>query len=110
MFMLAPSYTYGPFSGGLMFVGRGKTNVNSTNPYWAPADMQVHLNLNWEFAPGATLSVNVHNLANKLTANGHLDQGDLAGLQGNGLVNGLPVGTIGANNGRTTLLGLNYAF
>lgn len=110
MYMLAPSYSYGSFSGGLMFVGRGKTNVNSTTPYWAPADMQVHLNLNWEFAPGATVSLNVHNLANKLTANGHLDQGDLAGLQANGLVNGLPVGTIGANNGRTTVLGLNYAF
>ena len=110
MYMLAPSYQIGDFNGGLMFVGRGRTNVNGSSEYWAPADMEVHLNLGWEFMAGATVSLNVHNLFNKLSAGGHLDQGSLASLQGNGTVNGLPVGTIGANNGRTVVLGLNYEF
>lgn len=110
MWMIAPSYSMGNLRGGLMFVGRGRTNVNSSDPYWAPSDVQVHLNLSWEFMPNATVGLNVHNLFNKLTAYGHLDQGSLGALQGNGSVNGLPVGTIGANNGRTTVLSLNYAF
>lgn len=110
LYMLAPTYEYGAFQGGLMFVGRGRTNVNSSSTYWAPSDVQVHLNLGWEIAPGATVTLNVHNLFDKLSAGGHLDQGSLASLQGNGSVNGLPVGTIGANNGRAVVLGLNYSF
>jgi outer membrane receptor protein involved in Fe transport len=110
MYMLAPSYQIGDFTGGVMFVGRGRTNVNSGSEYWAPADMQVHLNLGWEFVPGASVTLNVHNLFNKLSAGGHLDQGSLASLQGNGAVGGLPVGTIGAVNGRAVVLGLNYDF
>jgi outer membrane receptor protein involved in Fe transport len=110
MWMIAPSYSYGPVQGGLMFVGRGKTNVNSGSSYWAPADMMVHLNLSWEFAPGATVSLNVHNLLDTLSSGGHLDQGGLASLQGNGQIGNQYVGTIGANNGRTAVLGFNYAF
>lgn len=110
MWMVAPTYTMGNLRGGLMFVGRGKSNVNTASEYWAPADVQVHANLSWEFAPNATLGVSVHNLFNKLTAGGALDQGSLASLQGNGSINGLPVGTIGANNGRTAVLSLNYGF
>ena len=110
MWMVAPSYTVGPFRDGVMVVGRGKTNVNSGSPYWAPADTMVHLNLAWEFAPGATVSLNVHNVFDTLTSGGHLDQGGLGGLQGNGQIGNQYVGTIGANNGRTTVLGLNYAF
>ena len=110
MWMVAPSYSIGAFQGGLMLVGRGKTNVNSSTPYWAPAETQVHLNLGWEFAPNATLTLNVHNLFDKLSSGGHLDQGSLSALQGNGMVNGQYVGTVGAVNGRTTVLGVRYAF
>jgi outer membrane receptor protein involved in Fe transport len=107
MFMLAPSYSIGNFTGGLMIQGRGRTNVNTAPEYWAPGYTLVHLSLSYEFAPGATVSLNVHNLANKLFTSG-LDQGN--GIVGQPQVNGLPVGTVGANNGRTTVLGLNYAF
>lgn len=108
MYMLAPSYDLGRFHASLMFVGRGRTNTNSSSPYWAPADLQIHAGVSWEFAPNATVSLNVHNLTNKLSAYGHLDQGGLGGLTPYG--NGQYVGTIAANNGRTALLGLNYAF
>jgi outer membrane receptor protein involved in Fe transport len=109
MWMLAPSYAYGDFSGGLMFVGRGKTNTNSSSPYWAPSQILTHLNLSWEFAPNATVGLNVHNLTNKQVSSG-LDQGSLAGLQGNGQIGSQYVGTVAANNGRTTVLSFNYAF
>lgn len=105
MYMVAPSYAIGNFTAGLMLQGRGKTNTNSSSPYWAPAYTLIHANLGYEFAPGATVSLNVHNVTNKLFTSG-LDQG---GLPSN-TVNGLPVGTVGANNGRTTVLGLNYTF
>lgn len=110
MYMLAPSYRAGKLTGGLMVVGRGRTNVDTASQYFAPAEVVVHLNLSWEFMPGATVSLNVHNLFDKLLADGHLDQSSLARLQGNGTVNGLPVGSGGVINGRTIVLGLNYAF
>ncbi|MBU6259883.1 MAG: TonB-dependent receptor [Burkholderiales bacterium] len=107
MFMLAPSYSIGNFTAGLMIQGRGRTNVNTAPEYWAPGFTLLHLNLSYEFAPGATVSLNVHNLTNKLFTSG-LDQGN--GILGQPQVNGQPVGTVGANNGRVTVLGLNYAF
>jgi len=108
MYMLAPSYEIGHFIGGLMFVGRGRTNVDTTSQYWTPSEVQIHLNMSWRFARGASVSLNVHNLFNKLLADGHLDQSSLASLQGNGTINGLPVGTGGGVNGRAAVVGINY--
>jgi outer membrane receptor protein involved in Fe transport len=110
MYMLAPSYQIGGFVGGLMFVGRGRTNVDTASQYWTPSEVQVHLNMSWRFAPGASVSLNVHNLFNKLLADGHLDQSSLASLKGNGMINGLPVGTGGVANGRAVVLGVSYDF
>lgn len=110
VWMIAPSYTIGSVHGGLMFVGRGATNLNSSSPYWSPSEVQTHLNLAWEFMPNATVSLNVHNLFNKQYTNGHLDQSSLSALQGDGLINGQYVGTVGAVNGRTAVLDFNYAF
>jgi len=110
MYMLAPSYQVGDFLGGLMFVGRGRTNVDTTSQYWAPSEVQVHLNMSWRFAHGLSVSLNVHNLFNQLLADGHLDQNSLASLQGNGTINGLPVGSGGVVNGRAVVLSLNDDF
>jgi len=110
MYMLAPSYQIGNFAGGVMFVGRGRTNVNTVSQYFTPGEMMVHMNMSWKFLPGATVGLNVHNLFNKLLADGHLNQSSLASLQGNGTINGLPVGTGGVLNGRTVVLSLNYEF
>lgn len=110
MWVIAPSYSIGTVRGGLLFQGRGRTNVNSSATYWAPSETLVHLNFAWEFVPNATVTLNVHNLTNKLTSGGHLDQGSLNDLKGNGTINGQYIGTIGAVNGRTTVLGVNYAF
>ena len=110
MYMVAPSVRWGDFSGGLMFVGRGRTNVDTASRYWSPAEVQVHANLGWEFARGASVGLNVHNLFDRLLADGHLDQSSLASLQGNGSIDGLPVGTGGVPNGRAVVLNLNYDF
>jgi outer membrane receptor protein involved in Fe transport len=110
MYMLAPSYQRGDFTGGVMFVGRGRTNVNTASQYFAPAELLVHMNMSWRFLPRATVGLNVYNVFNKLLADGHLDQSSLAGLQANGTVNGLPVGTGGVINGRAVVLGLNFEF
>lgn len=110
MYMLAPSYQIGNFAGGVMFVGRGRTNVNTVSQYFTPGEMMVHMNMSWKFMPGATVGLNVHNLFNKLLADGHLNQSSLASLQANGTIDGLPVGTGGVLNGRTVVLSLNYEF
>jgi outer membrane receptor protein involved in Fe transport len=109
-YMLAPSCRFGDFAGGVMLVGRGRTNVDTSSQYWAPAEVQVHMNLSWEFARGATVGLNVHNLFDKVLADGHLDQSSLARLQANGMVDGLPVGTGDVVNGRAVVLSLNYDF
>jgi outer membrane receptor protein involved in Fe transport len=109
-YMLAPSYAYGAFRGGLMFVGTGKMNMNNSSEYWAPGTTLVHMNLAWEFAPNATVSLNVHNMFNKLSAAGNAGAGSLAGLQGNPKVNGQYVSAISAVNGRSATVGVNYAF
>ncbi|HUG23423.1 TonB-dependent receptor [Piscinibacter sp.] len=110
MYMLAPSYQTGDFTGGVMIVGRGRSNVNTSSQYLAPAEVLVNMNMSWRFMPGATVGLNVHNLFNKLLADGHLNQSSLAGLQSNGTINGLPVGTGGVLNGRAVVLSLNYEF
>ncbi|WP_439386450.1 TonB-dependent receptor domain-containing protein [Ideonella sp. YS5] len=110
MYMLAPSYRIGDFMGGVMIVGRGRSNVNTSSQYFAPAEVLVNMNMSWRFMPGATVDLNVHNLFDKLLADGHLNQSSLASLQANGTINGLPVGTGGVLNGRAVVLGLNYEF
>ncbi|WP_181179345.1 TonB-dependent receptor [Methylibium rhizosphaerae] len=110
LYVLAPSYRVGGFTGGVMLVGRGRNSVDTVSQYEAPSEVQVHLNAHWEFLPGATLSLNVHNLFDKLLADGHMSPGSLASLQANGTIDGLPIGTGAAVNGRAVVLGINYAF
>jgi outer membrane receptor protein involved in Fe transport len=109
-YMLAPSYSYGPFQGGVMIVGTGRMNMNNSTEFWAPGTTLVHMNLAWEFVPNATVTLNVHNMFNKLSAAGNAGAGSLAGLQGNPSVNGQYVSAISAVNGRSAVLGVNYAF
>jgi hypothetical protein len=109
-YMLAPSYTYGAFQGGVMIVGTGRMNMNNSSEYWAPGTTLMHMNLAWEFAPNATVTLNVHNVFNTLSDAGHIDTNSLAGLQGNPTVNGQYVSGISAVNGRSAVVGLNYAF
>ena len=110
MYMLAPSYQIGDFTGGLMVIGRGRSNVNTSSQYFAPAEVLVNMNLGWRFMRSATVGLNVHNLFDKLLADGHLNQSSLASLQANGTINGLPVGTGGVLNGRAVVLSLDYEF
>ena len=108
--LLAPSYTFGDVKGGLTFVGKGRTNTNVSSPYWSPSTTVVHMNLDWKIQPKVTLGLNVHNLFNKLTTNGNIDQSSLASLQGNGTVNGKYVATGSAYNGRTAEASVNVTF
>ncbi len=106
MWMLAPSYRYGPYSGGVMIVGMGRTNVSTSPQYWVPAEVLVHLHLGWQVTKRVSVGLNIHNLFNKQMIGGQLDQGGLTNPYGNGQY----LQTVGAVDGRLTTLSVTYKF
>jgi outer membrane receptor protein involved in Fe transport len=101
VYQLSPSYAVGPVELGGALIGTTKSYAQDDNQVVLPAYFVVNAFVNVEFAPGATLSLGVNNLFNKL---GYTE----AEGQGNLVANPLYVAR--AVNGRSVKATLKYSF
>jgi len=98
-YAVAPAYTWGPVTGGLVIQGQSSQNINGAVPFYSPGQTFVDLFASYQIVEGISVGVHANNLFNTLGVGG-----------GGAVTTGPGVVGVSAEPGRTVLVDVTLKF
>ncbi len=69
-YAIAPAYTYGPVTGGVVIQGQTEQNIGGAVPFYSPGQTLVNLFASYTIIDGVSVGLHVNNLFNTLAVGG----------------------------------------